>query len=320
MHAAVLRYFDQVARDGSIRRAAEVLNVAPSAVTRQILNLEAEIGARLFERLATGVRLTPAGQVLLRHARRTLADWRSTSGEIAALSGEVAGEVRILVVPPLTISVLAVAITELARQHQRLNFNVTDAGVTNKAEQMHTGYPDIAMLPYDRRYREYHVVDSLDMKVGVVVTPDHPLAGKSRLTLTECAAYPVMMMQDTWLQQRSELEFQESGADYAPRILSSSWPLVREATRQGLGVGFFTPVGVAEELGRGELIFIPLTIPQYINSHMSLYVHIDRVATPEVAVTVEAIKARFSVIRALLPTATAPKRRGMAARVGEEVG
>lgn len=308
MHAAVLRYFDQVARDGSIRRAAEALNVAPSAVTRQILNLEAEIGSRLFERLATGMRLTPAGQILLRHARRTLADWSSTSGEIEALSGEVAGEVRILAVPSLIISVLAVSIADLARKHERLNFNVSDAGATDRTEQMHTGYPDIALLHYDRRYREYHLVDSLDMKVGVVVTPSHPLASKSQLTLTECAAYPVIMMHDTWLQQRSDPEFQKSGANYDARILSSSWPLVREATRQGVGVGFFTPVGVAEELGRGELTFIPVTIPEYVNSQMSLYVHVDRVSTPAVATTVEQLKERFAIVRALLPTATAAER------------
>src|SRR5260370_1159461 len=61
MHAAVLRYFDQVARLGSIRRAAESLNVASSAVNRQIIKLEEETGTALFERLRTGVRLTAAG-------------------------------------------------------------------------------------------------------------------------------------------------------------------------------------------------------------------------------------------------------------------
>ena len=63
MHAAVLRYFDQVARLGSIRRAAEALHVASSAVNRQIIKLEAEIGTPLFERLRSGVRLTAAGEL-----------------------------------------------------------------------------------------------------------------------------------------------------------------------------------------------------------------------------------------------------------------
>src|SRR5690348_17586115 len=82
MHAAVLRYFDQVARLGSIRRAAEALNVASSAVNRQILKLEEETGVVLFERLRTGVRLTAAGEVLLRHARETLIDYDRARAEI----------------------------------------------------------------------------------------------------------------------------------------------------------------------------------------------------------------------------------------------
>ena len=72
MHAPVLRYFDEVARCGSIRRAAEALNVASSAVNRQVLKLEREIGTTLFERHRTGVVLTAAGEVLLRHSRDTM--------------------------------------------------------------------------------------------------------------------------------------------------------------------------------------------------------------------------------------------------------
>jgi DNA-binding transcriptional LysR family regulator len=76
-----LRYLDQVARVGSIRRAAEKLNVASSAVNRQILKLEAEIGVPIFERRGNGVRLTPAGEQLMRHTRNspsgTARGWRS---------------------------------------------------------------------------------------------------------------------------------------------------------------------------------------------------------------------------------------------------
>ena len=64
MHAAVLRYFDHVARHGSIRKAADALAVASSAVNRQILRLEDEMGVALFERGRSGVRPTPAGELL----------------------------------------------------------------------------------------------------------------------------------------------------------------------------------------------------------------------------------------------------------------
>ena len=62
MHATILRYLDQVAKTGSIRRAAEKMNVASSAVNRQILKLEDDLGVKIFERRGNGVRLTPAGE------------------------------------------------------------------------------------------------------------------------------------------------------------------------------------------------------------------------------------------------------------------
>src|SRR6202008_933789 len=78
MHAAVLRYFDHVARHGSIRKAADALSVASSAVNRQILRLEDEMGVALFERGRSGVRPTAAGELLLRHVRETQNEYQRT--------------------------------------------------------------------------------------------------------------------------------------------------------------------------------------------------------------------------------------------------
>ena len=75
MHAAVLRYFEAVAEAGSIRRASERLHISPSAVDRQILKIEDFFGTPLFERRPNGMRLTDAGQLVLRHARETLHDF-----------------------------------------------------------------------------------------------------------------------------------------------------------------------------------------------------------------------------------------------------
>ncbi len=89
MHAAVLRYFEAVAEDGSIRRASERLHISPSAVNRQILKLEDYLGTPLFERRPDGMRLTDAGRLVLRHAQATLQDFArcaATSTSCAASS------------------------------------------------------------------------------------------------------------------------------------------------------------------------------------------------------------------------------------------
>ena len=75
MHAKVIRYFVEVVRAGSIRKAAEQLHVVPTAVNRQILNLEEELGAPLFERIHNTLKLTPVGEIVLAHARGTLREF-----------------------------------------------------------------------------------------------------------------------------------------------------------------------------------------------------------------------------------------------------
>ena len=87
MHARVLRYLDEVVRRGSIRKAAEHLHVAPTAVNRQILDLEAELGTPLFERIHKRLRLTPTGEMVLAHVRATLREHAALRERIAELQG-----------------------------------------------------------------------------------------------------------------------------------------------------------------------------------------------------------------------------------------
>ena len=82
IHSPAIHYFDMVRRCNSIREAARRLNVASSAVNRQILKLEDEIGAPLFDRLPAGLRLTPAGEILTRHITVVLQDVERVRSEL----------------------------------------------------------------------------------------------------------------------------------------------------------------------------------------------------------------------------------------------
>lgn len=283
MHAAVLRYIDQVARLGSIRRAAGALNVASSAVNRQILKLEAEIGTALFERVGNGVRPTAAGDYVIRHARETLSRWQNVRGEIATLSGDVHGEVRIVSIPAPIVRILPNAIAATSRQHPHISYRIIDATPQEHAEEMRARRPDIAILFIDRRYRGYDVIARIKMRLGAIMRPDHPLAGRKELTLTECAAHPVIMLSDPWLlNAAADAEFTHSGAQFRAVALTNSLPMTKEMMRSGLGIGFFTPAGFISELKAGELVHVPLTEPGLSSSEIGVLIHRDRQASSAV--------------------------------------
>lgn len=290
MHASVLRYIDQVARLGSIRRAAAVLNVASSAVNRQILKLEADIGTPLFERIGNGVRPTAAGDYVIRHARETLARWQTVRSEISALAGDIHGEVRIVSIPAPLVRILPRAIEATARRHPHITFRVIDASPADHAEEMRARRPDIAILFIDRRHSGYDIVARIRMRIGAIMRPDHPLAGRREVTLTDCAAYPVAMLSDPWiLNAAAEAEFIHSGAQFRSVMLTNSLPMTKEVLRAGIGIGFFTPVGFIEELQSGELVHVPLAEPELSRSEVGVLIHRERQGWPAVRAVAKAL-------------------------------
>jgi DNA-binding transcriptional LysR family regulator len=302
MHAAVLRYFVEVARHGSIRRAAEALNVASSAVNRQILKLEEEIGVQLFERLRSGVRPTPAGEALLRHARGTLADFERTRLEIAGLSGTVMGHVRIVCLESLLLRFMPQVTAELVTAHPQLTLTVVGIDPGNAAEELRSGRCDFGVLFRDLRIRGVDVEDGFVTSIGAVMRPDHPLAGRRSLTFTDCAAYPIVMLHDRWLLDMiMATEFAESGQKLTPHIISNSIDFMRQIIEMGHGIGFFTPIGFIEEIERGELVHVALEEPLLAASAIAILTPRGREPTLPARTATEAVRRHLALLAARLP-------------------
>ena len=85
LHSRKLQYIDEIARCGSIRKAAARLNVASSAINRQILALEEELGAQIFERMPRGLKLTAAGELCIEHIREVLKTYERMEARIRGL-------------------------------------------------------------------------------------------------------------------------------------------------------------------------------------------------------------------------------------------
>jgi DNA-binding transcriptional LysR family regulator len=124
MQFSALRYFLETARLGSIRRAAEVLYVAPSAVSRQIALLEQNFGAPLFERHATGVRLTTAGEVFAQQAHATVRDFDRLQSEIDDLQQLRRGLVKIFSVEATVAGLLYRTVEEFGRDYPGITYEV----------------------------------------------------------------------------------------------------------------------------------------------------------------------------------------------------
>ena len=94
-HQLSLRYVDTVARIGSIRKAADQLAITSSALNRRIIGMEEDLGVPIFDRVPNGVRLNAAGEILVQHFRKQLAEMDRVKSQINDLQGERRGHVAV---------------------------------------------------------------------------------------------------------------------------------------------------------------------------------------------------------------------------------
>ncbi len=259
MHAAVLRYFEAVAEEGSIRRASERLNISASAVNRQILKIEDYFGTPLFERRPDGMRLTEAGRLMLRHARETLHGFRRLHGEIDHLRGIVSGEVTIATLDSLTPHFLPETLARFIAACPAVQIRVVAADPNEILHSVTRGSADLG-LTFDPVWRGgIHELRNIPCPLRAIMTPDHDLAGRGSVTLDECAAYPLIYQDNSG----SIRAFLGDGLDafkraHKPVVSSNTLALLKRLLLRGVGIAFYTRLGFVEELADGRLVAVPL--------------------------------------------------------------
>ena len=262
MHAIVLKYFVEVARCGSVRKASEKLSVAASAVNRQILNLEEELGVELFDRLPNGLRLNPAGDRLLTHAQATLHDFEVVRTEIDALKGERTGHVKVVSMDSLFIDLLPAVVEEFSRVYPAATYTITTAQPMDVAAMVLSGQADIGCSFLGRLPSGVAAVSLAAMPLGIVMPPGHPLASNDKVSLADCARYPFMRSSTSAaVTSAMSPEFAKFWDETEP-VATCTWtPMLKRLIIAGKGISCFSKIAFIEELSRGELVWRPFDLP-----------------------------------------------------------
>ena len=212
----------------------------------------------------------------------------------------MSGDVRIISLESLLVRFLPQAVDEMSARHPKVSFTVLAVHPSEIAEALRSGDNDFGVLFVDNRHRGVDVIAEFPTAVGALMRPDHPLAGRKTLTLTECAGHPVVMLHDRWLLDAiMATEFADSGARLTPRIVSNSIEFMRQVIKSGLGIGFFTPVGFLEEIRRGELVHVPLAEPGLAQSRIGILVPRYRRLSPPARLMINHISERLARLRRL---------------------
>lgn len=195
-------YLDAVARAGSIRKAAERLNVASTALNRKILEIEEQVGTPLFERLPRGVRLTAAGEVVIAMVRRSLADLSSASSQIEQLRGLVRGTVRVACAESVAHDLVPTQIAQYQARHPGVQFQVTVGASVGLLANLLADEADVLLAHDILPSPQVNEIASIEQPLYALMRPDHPLAGRESLRLADCQPYRLALGAATFGSRR----------------------------------------------------------------------------------------------------------------------
>ncbi len=252
------RYFMAVAEAGSVRAASRSLNVAASAISRQLILLEHELGIALFDRGGRNLELSPAGDVLLRGLRAASQGHEETLDHLSALRGLKRGRIRVATVESISVSVLPDVLLEFARKYPGLQVTITVAGSDAVTELVRDHHADVGFTFNPTTLDGLDVITARDMQLGAVMAPGHPLAKAKRLTLADCLGHPVAWP-SRGLSLRAVLDRALGAAKFEPAFECNSLRLMASLARRGSCIAFQTPIGIEHELAGGSLVLVPLT-------------------------------------------------------------
>lgn len=254
MEIRVLKYFLEIAQEGNMTRAAARLHVTQPTLSKQMKELEQELGKKLFRRGSTSVRLTDEGMLLRKRAKDLLAMVDKIEGEFKALDEIAGGDIYIGCAESHLIKYLARTVSGLNEKYANIHYHITSGDTEQVTERLDRGLLDFAFIvePPDLSKYNYLEVPEYDTW-GVLMRKDCPLAEKSFIEVSDILPYPIFCS-----EQSAKVDLPRWCGEQTDQLnVMATFNLSSNAAvfvREGLGVAltFDKLIEVSEE---GDLCF-----------------------------------------------------------------
>lgn len=272
-----LRYFEAVARHSHVTRAAAELHIAQPALSKQISQLEHELGVALFDRVGRNVRLTEAGEALLPHARAVMAQVEAARAEMAERIGLRKGRATVGAPPTVGNQLLPTVLAAFNKRYAGIELRLHEAGVQTLLDLLETGLTDVAVvtLPVDDEH--ITVLPLFTEEMVIAVWRGHRLADRSAVTISELADEPWVLSPENYELREAALSACER-AGFSPRVVldGGETDTLLRFVASGLGIALVPRLAV-----QGAADLIPLKVSdQQLQRSLGVVWRGDRVASP----------------------------------------
>ena len=188
------RYFAAIAREGNISRAAKALGISQPALSKQLGELEAELGQALVVRASRPLRLTEKGRVLLRRAVEILSLVDCTAREVSCAASKLSGRIALGAAETFAFARVASALRDLRRANPAVSFQLVSGNAEDLAGRLQKGTLDLAVLIGPDRLAGCETLP-LDVchELGLVLPKDDPLAKKKGVSPGDLLGRPLLL-------------------------------------------------------------------------------------------------------------------------------
>lgn len=263
MEIRVLRYFLTVAREGSITRAANFLHLTQPTLSRQLQDLEKELGQKLFIRGSHNISLTPEGMILRKRAEEIVDMVDKTESVFRSISDTVSGDIYIGGGETESMKYIAEVIKDMREEYPAIKYHLYSGNAEDVTERLDKGLLDFGILiqPTDLSKYEYITLPSKDVW-GVLMKKDSALALKKEIKLDDLYDLPLICSRQVVRRTSVKNDFLEwFGGNFEKMNVVATYNLVYNArimVEEGIGYAL-TLDKLVNTMHTSNIVFRPLS-------------------------------------------------------------
>lgn len=274
-----LRYFEAVARHSHVTRAAEELHIAQPALSKQVSQLEQELGVALFDRVGRNVRLTEAGEALLPHVRSVMSQIQAAKAEMAERVGLRSGRASVGTPPTVGTQLLPQALAAFNKEYPGIELRLHEDGIQTLLGLLEAGMSDMAIVTLPVEDPALTVVPLFSEELVVAVGQDHRFAYRANVTLQE-------LSEDAWLLSPDNYELRDATieacrqAGFAPQVVLDGGEMDTLLRLVAAGLGVTILPSLAVQGGCCGEVKVLAVSDQQLHRSLGLVWRGDRAASP----------------------------------------
>jgi DNA-binding transcriptional LysR family regulator len=294
-----LEILQTIAETGSFTACGRKLNVSQSAISRQVLLLEEELGEALFLRVGRQVRMTPAAEALVQLGKRVSQDVRDTAGGITDRSKMLSATLRLVGGMTVCLYVFPPLLKHLKRVHPQLDIRLTVAIAGRSVEEIRAGRVDAGLLTLPVEESDLVTVPVMREELLLLTMPSHPLARKRRVTHADLSGEPFILFEAGSATRRViDAYFVREKIEPTVVMDTENVEIIKAMVKTGLGISIVPYQAIAREVRAGQFACARIEGQELVRETGWVYARANRVprVIDELLKSFEEIKGRLELV------------------------